>query len=167
MASSGTTATGVGAARPAPRHTERLTVPLWLWPTVLLVTAVLAAQIGLGAPGPRSWLPYAVLLPLAAAGLWWLGRVRIAVTGTELQVDDARLPLGVVSRAIALDAETRRELLGPSADPLAFVVQRPWIAEAVQVVLADPDDITPYWVISTRHPDALVRALNEGAAAVR
>ncbi|MBV1851508.1 DUF3093 domain-containing protein [Catellatospora sp. NEAU-YM18] len=138
-----------------------------MWPTAVLVTAILGAEIGLGAPGLRSWVPYAVLLPLAAAGLWRLGRIRVAVTDTELQVDDARLPLRVVSRTIPLDADTRRELLGPSADPLAFVVQRPWIAGAVQVVLDDPDDITPYWVISTRHPEALARALNEATAAVR
>ncbi|GHJ49643.1 hypothetical protein Cs7R123_69850 [Catellatospora sp. TT07R-123] len=167
MASSGTTATGVGAARPAARHTERLTVPLWMWPVAVLVAGVLAAEIGLGAPGLRTWMPYAVLLPLALAGLWRLGRIRVAVTGDEFQVDDARLPLRAVSRAIALDGATRRELLGPSADPLAFVVQRPWIAEAVQVVLDDPDDITPYWVVSTRRPDALARALNEAAAAAR
>jgi len=138
-----------------------------MWPVAVLVTVILGAEIGLGAPGLRSWLPYAVLLPLAAAGLWRLGRIRVAVTADELQVDDARLPLRAVSRAIALDAETRRELLGPSADPVAFVVQRPWIAGAVQVVLDDPDDVTPYWVVSTRHPDALARALNEGATAAR
>ena len=53
---------------------------------------------------------------------------------------------------MALDAQGRREVLGVGAHPLAFVVQRPWIGGAVQVLLDDPADPTPYWLISTRHP---------------
>ena len=138
---------------------ERLTAPWWMWLAGLAGTALLAAELHLGAPGLRAWLPYAVLLPAAAAGLWWLGRIRVAVTPGELQVDDARLPVSVVADAIPLDATGRRELLGPLADPLAFVVQRPWVPGAVQVMLDDPDDPTPYWVVSTRQPARLAAAL--------
>jgi len=38
-------------------------------------------------------------------------------------------------------------------------VQRPWIGGAVQVLLDDPADPTPYWVVSTRHPVELAEAL--------
>ncbi len=162
MASSGTTPTGAGAARPVPRHTERLSTPWWLWVPGLLAAAVLAAQVGLGAAGPRGWVAYVVVLPLAAYGLWWLGRIRITVDGEQLRVDDAVLPLRHVAQVVPLDAETKRELLGPSADPMAFVIQRPWVGGAVQVVLDDPDDVTPYWVISSRRPEELARALRSG-----
>jgi hypothetical protein len=141
------------------RYEERLRVPWWLWVPGLGAAALFAAQLHLGAPGVRAWLPYAVLLPAAAAGLWWLGRIRVAVRGGELWVDDAHLPVRYVADAIALDAAGRREILGPSADPLAFVVQRPWVPGAVQVVLADPADPTPYWVVSSRDPDRLASAL--------
>jgi len=43
--------------------------------------------------------------------------------------------------------------------PLAFVVQRPWIKGAVQVLLDDPADPTPFWVVSSRHPVDLATAL--------
>jgi hypothetical protein len=36
---------------------------------------------------------------------------------------------------------------------------RPWIGPGVQVWVDDADDPTPYWVVSSRHPDRLVRAL--------
>jgi len=140
-------------------YAERLGVPWWLWLPALGIAALLAAEVHLGAPGVRSWLPYAVLLPATAAGLWWLGRIRIAVAGGELHVDDAHLPAQFVADAIPLDASGRREILGPSADPLAFVVQRPWVSGAVQVVLDDPADPTPYWVVSTRAPARLAAAL--------
>ncbi|PZM89461.1 MAG: DUF3093 domain-containing protein, partial [Actinobacteria bacterium] len=72
---------------------------------------------------------------------------------------DARLPVRFVADAVPLDSAGRREVLGVGADPLAFVVQRPWISGAVQVVLNDPDDPTPYWVVSTRHPLRLAAAI--------
>ena len=80
--------------------------------------ALLAAEVWLGAAGVRAWLPFVVLLPLAAVGLWWLGRIRVAVADDELRVDDARLPVRYVADAIPLDAAGRRELLGVGADPL-------------------------------------------------
>ncbi|SFD63251.1 Protein of unknown function [Micromonospora sediminimaris] len=121
----------------------------------------------MGAGGARAWLPFAVLLPAAVAGLAWLGRIRVAVADGELRVDDARLPVRFVADAIALDAEGRREVLGVGADPLAFVVQRPWIPGAVQVVLNDPADPTPFWVVSSRHPVELAEALLAARDAAR
>ncbi|WP_425413392.1 DUF3093 domain-containing protein [Micromonospora pallida] len=140
-------------------HAERLTLPWWLWLGGLAVGVLLAAEIWMGASGHRAWLPFAVLLPATAAGLWWLGRIRVAVADGELRVDDARLPVRFVADVVPLDADGRREVLGVGADPLAFVVQRPWISGAVQVLLDDPADPTPFWVVSTRHPVQLAAAL--------
>jgi hypothetical protein len=149
------------------RHSEHLFAPWWLWLAGLIVAAVIAAEVGLGAPGLRTWVPYAMLLPLAALGLWWMGRIRVAVDAEELRVDDARLPVRFVADAIPLDPAGKRELLGVHADPLAFVVQRPWVRGTVQVVLNDPADPTPYWVISSRHPDRLAAALVAARDATR
>jgi hypothetical protein len=146
-----------------PRFTERLGVPWWWWPLGLVLAGLGAAEIGLGAPGPRGWVPFAVLLPLTAAALLLSVLLRVRVTDDELLVDDARLPLRFVDEVVAVDPAGRRELLGPAGDPLAFLVLRPWIGTAVQVVLNDPDDPTPYWLISTRHPVRLARTLREAA----
>ena len=154
--------TGTPAPTPAPPdagYAERLTVPWWWWLAATALAALLAAEIWLGATGVRAWLPFAVLLPLVVAGLWWLGRIRLAVTAGELRVDDARLPVRFVADAIAIDASGKRELLGVGSDPLAFVVQRPWIGGAVQVLLDDPADPTPYWVVSSRRPVELAAAV--------
>lgn len=138
-------------------------LPWWLVLLALGVAAVLAAEVHLGGGGARAWLPYSVLLPLTAAALWWLGRLRVAVQpgpdGPELRVDDARLPVRYITDVVPLDAIGKREILGPSAHPLAFVVQRPWVSGAVQVLLDDPADPTPYWVVSSRAPGGLAAAL--------
>ncbi|MCI4064940.1 DUF3093 domain-containing protein [Micromonospora sp. R77] len=143
-------------------YAERLTVPWWWWPAGLAVAGLLAAELWLGATGARAWLPFVVLLPATVVALAWLGRIRVAVADGELRVDDARLPVRYVADVVPLDAAGRREVLGVGGDPLAFVVQRPWIGGAVQVVLDDPADPTPFWVVSTRHPVELAAAL--GAA---
>lgn len=146
-------------APPQVRHHERLQLQWWLWLLLLGVATILAAEIHMGAPGIRAWVPYAVLLPLAAWGLWWLGRIPVTVVGNEFRVDDARLPLRFVAEVTPLTAEQRRDVLGRDAQPLAFVIQRPWVAGAVKVTLADPDDPTPYWVISSHRPTALADAI--------
>jgi hypothetical protein len=143
----------------AASYAERLTAPWWLWLPLLALAGLPAAGLSLGATGPRAWLPYVVLVVLLAFGLWWFGRIRVAVAGGELRVDDAHLPVRFVADAIPLDATGKRELMGVSADPMAFVVQRPWITGAVQVVLDDPADPTPYWLVSSRHPGELADRL--------
>jgi hypothetical protein len=140
-------------------YTERLSVPWWSWPLALLVGALLAAEIWMGAGGLRAWVPFAIVLPLTVLVMLRLSRIRVAVTPAEFLVDDARLPLAVIADVVALDAEGKREVLGVGAHPLAFVVQRPWIGGAVQVLLDDPADPTPFWVVSTRHPVELATAL--------
>lgn len=153
-------------------HQEWLRVPWWWWPPVLAAAGLLATPLALAVPGPLRPVAFALPMLAVAAGLWWLGRVRVAVAvpedsdggGVELLVDDARLPARFVAEVVPLDPAGRRELLGVAADPLAFVVQRPWVRPAVQVVLDDPADPTPYWLVSTRHPDRLAAALRRPGA---
>jgi hypothetical protein len=143
----------------APAYSERLGLPWWAWPVGLVLAGLLAAELWMGATGVRAWLPFVLLLPAAVATLWWLGRIRVTVRAGELRVDDAHLPVRFVADAVPLDAAGRREVLGVGSDPLAFVVQRPWVGGAVQVVLNDPEDPTPFWVVSSRRPVELAAAL--------
>jgi hypothetical protein len=148
-------------------HDERLRVPLWWWPVGLSLGALLAAEVHLGHRGLRSWVPYVVMLPVVAALLWWLGRIRVRVSAAELFVDDAHLPLRHVSGAVPVTGEAKRTALGPRLSPLAFVVHRPWLRGAVKVSLADPADPTPYWIVSSGRPADLAAAIITAAGPVR
>jgi hypothetical protein len=105
-------------------------------------------------------VPFFVLLPLSVAIVWSLGRAKVTISKDELAIRGARLPLEFVSDLVILDARTLRRVIGREGDPRAFVSIRPWIGPGVQLQLDDPDDPTPYWVISTRHPDRVRAALN-------
>ncbi|GIF18374.1 hypothetical protein BJ973_008665 [Actinoplanes tereljensis] len=144
-------------------YTERLRLTWPAWVGALVVDLIVGFELLIGFEGMPAWQPFAVLLPLTAAGLLWVSRIRVVVTADELLVDDARLPLSVISDVVALDAAGKREALGVGAHPLAFIIQRPWIGPAVQVLLDDPADPTPFWVISTRRPVELATALLNAA----
>jgi hypothetical protein len=148
------------------KHTyrERLWVPLWWWPVAFAITGLLAAEIHMGAPGVRAWLPYVALFPVPIWVLVWLSRHRVEVapdsTGTpELRVGRAHLPASFVARAAAVAPTAKSAALGRQLDPAAYLQHRPWIGPMVLLVLDDPDDPTPYWLVSTRRPDRVLAAL--------
>ena len=107
-----------------------------------------------------DWIPWTVLPFLAVTVTWFLGRSQLTISGGELRIRGAHVPLKFVGQAVRLDERSLRRLVGRDGDPSAFVSIRPWIGPGVQVVLDDVDDPTPYWVVSTRHPEQVVKLLN-------
>ena len=138
---------------------ERLHASWWTWPLPLIIAVLLAAEVHMGHPGIRAWLPYLVLLPLAVLVPLLLGRTKVEIVDGELRAGDARLPLRFVEDAETIDPGEKRRALGPNLDPAAFVLHRAWVRGAVRVWLDDEDDPTPYWILSTRRPQELVDAL--------
>jgi len=140
-------------------YRERLYVTWWIWPLPLLAAGLLAAEVHMGFPGLRSWLPYVVLLPLTVLLIARMGSTKVEVSGGELKAGDAHIPLALLGDVEIIAPEDRRKAMGPQLDPAAFVVHRGWVKPLVRVRVTDPEDPTPYWVISTRHPEALAAAL--------
>lgn len=146
------------------RYRERLTVPLWWWLPGLGVAALIALEINQGIRTLPGWLPYAVLLPVAAVVLLGLGRTELRVVTaadgqTELWVGNAHLPTAVISRTAEVPRSAKSAALGRQLDPAAYVVHRGWVGPMALLVLDDPDDPTPYWLISTKHPGKVLAAL--------
>ena len=123
------------------------------------MACLLAAEFHVGGLRLTDWIPFGTLVPLSILIVWWLGRSRLEISGGELRVRGAHLPLQYVSGAIALDGPTLRRVVGREGDPAAYVSIRPWIDPGVQVWVDDADDPTPYWIVSTRHPQQLVEAV--------
>jgi hypothetical protein len=130
-------------------YDERLSVPLrwWVQGTMLVASLWLAMIVAL--PTTAAWAITAVALAALALGLLAYGAARVTVEGAHL------------GRSSALDAEATRRISGVEADARAYLLLRPYLKRAVQVEIVDPADPTPYWLISTRHPDELARVLTE------
>ncbi|MBM7776302.1 hypothetical protein JOD54_006506 [Actinokineospora baliensis] len=156
------------AARARATYRERLYVTWYWWPLPLVAAGLLAAEIHMGYPGVRAWLPYVVILPLTLLLVLRAGATRVAVVDGELWVADAHLPLEFAGEVEVFGADpgqwggqaaAKRKVLGPNLDPAAFLLHRGWVRPLVRVQVTDPDDPTPYWVFSTRHPHRLAEVI--------
>jgi hypothetical protein len=160
------------AAAQTVRYHERLWVPWWWWPLGFGLAGLIALEVNQGVGAIPDWVPYAVLLPVAAAVLLWFGRVDVRVVGpaegagpdgrdTELWVGAAHLPVNAIARSAEVPRSAKSAALGRQLDPAAYVVHRAWVGPMVLLVLDDPDDPTPYWLVSCRRPDRVLAALRD------
>ena len=145
------------------RYREQLWVPWWWWLPGLGLAALIAYEVNLGVRVLPNWLPYALLLPVAAIVLLWLGRTELRVTSNdgevEVWVGGAHLPVAAIERWAEVPRTAKSAALGRQLDPAAYVVHRAWVGPMILLVLDDPDDPTPYWLISARHPNKVLAAL--------
>jgi Protein of unknown function (DUF3093) len=138
-------------------------VPWWWWPPAFALAALIAFEVNLGVRSLPDWLPFATLFTVAAGALLWLGRMEIQVTagagGVELWAGEAHLPVTVITRSAEIARSAKSAALGRQLDPAAYVLHRAWVGPMILVVLGDPDDPTPYWLVSCRHPERVLSAL--------
>lgn len=162
-----TTLDGVSGTRVAPhgvRYRERLWVPWWWWPPAFALATLIAVEVNLGVKALPDWLPFVVLFIVATGALLWLGRVEIRVTAgddgvVQLWASEAHLPVTVIARSAEIAPSAKSAALGRQLDPAAYVLHRAWVGPMILLVLDDPDDPTPYWMVSCRHPERVLSAL--------
>ncbi|HLY33444.1 MAG TPA: DUF3093 domain-containing protein [Jatrophihabitantaceae bacterium] len=140
-------------------YSEALRTPWWWYVVGVGVAGLLAAEFHIAGVRLTDWIPFGTLIPLSIGIVWWLGHSTLQIAEGELRIRGAHLPVRYISGSVALDDRTLRLVVGREGDPAAFVSIRPWIGPGVQVWLDDPDDPTPYWVVSSRHPDRVIAAL--------
>jgi Protein of unknown function (DUF3093) len=151
------------------RYRERLTVPWWWWPPAFGLASLVALEVNQAARDLPDWISFALLFAVAAGVLIWFGRIEVRVLAHEdgtpvLWAGPAHLPAGVVSRSAEIPSSAKSAALGRQLDPAAYVLHRAWVGPLVLLVLDDPEDPTPYWLVSTRHPERVLAALRNAPA---
>ena len=147
------------APAPAASYRERLSVPIRWWAQGTMLIATLWLAVIVAVPPVGAWAITAVAVALMAALFLSYGSATIVVADGELRAGRARLDLRYVREVEALDADATRLAFGRDADVRAHLLLRPYRKRAVKVHLDDPQDPTPYWLLSTRRPQALAAAL--------
>jgi hypothetical protein len=140
-------------------YRERLTAPVSWWIAALGFAAVWGWVFLVA----TTWLIAGVVTALlAAAGfyaVWRYGSVVIEADADGLRVGRAFVERRHVGEVRALDRASYRTQLGTGADARAYLVTRPYLDHGVLVAIDDPADPAPYWLVSSRHPDAFATAL--------
>jgi hypothetical protein len=142
---------------PETLYHERLWASVWFFlatalviPASLLVFFPISAAVGIAV---------AVLLYAGCVAVLVVNSAVLQVTTEAFHAGRARLPIQFAGEATAYrepDATLQR---GAQLDARAWPLIRGWVSPVVRVTVTDPQDPTPYWLVSTRHPEKLVEAL--------
>ena len=98
---------------------------------------------------------------ISSVAVLWVFSPVIAVTEEGLRVGTAYLEREFWGQAQAFRGLEARHERGPGAHGLAWLSLRPWIDPVVKIEVSDPEDPTPYWLISSKNPEALLAALSD------
>jgi hypothetical protein len=141
-------------------YVERLSVPFRWWALAVMFWATVLVAFLVAAPTAVSVGVVGALMAATAAFFVRWGGAQVAVVDGVFRAGRARIPVGLLTDARPLGEDEARRVVGVEADARAYLLLRPYVARAVQVRVVDPRDPTPYWVVATRHPDALAACLN-------
>jgi hypothetical protein len=148
-------------ARPVtePLFSERLRVPTrwWLYAALAVISVLLAGAAALDVP--VALLLAACTALAVVAGLVTQSSFTVRVGPDGLHVGAAHLPPWAVGDVRALDRAQVRRVRGAESDPRAYYPTRSYVPTAVRVDVADGSDPVPFWLVSSRRPAELVRAL--------
>jgi hypothetical protein len=145
-------------------YAERLGVPLRWWVQGTMMVASLWLAVVVAMPAVAATAVTVVAAAVVAGGFLAYGAARVVVAGGELRAGRARIPLVHLGPAEALDAEQTKRVAGVDADARAYLLLRPYLKRSVRVTVTDPADPTPYWLVSTRHPERLAAVLSSMSA---
>jgi hypothetical protein len=141
-----------------PDYREKLWPTPWIYiATLLLVPASILVLAPVSMP---AGIVTGIILYLAVVGSLTFTAPVIEVSDGMLRAGRAEVPLAQTGEATpALDAQARVER-GTGLDARAFLVIRGWVQPVVKVPITDPSDPTPYWLLSSRHPEELAAEIN-------
>jgi hypothetical protein len=92
------------------------------------------------------------------AALFFLAPV-IKVGSSHLTVARAKIPRNLLGKIEEIAKDEIFSERGPKLDPAAYKVFQGTVKTAIKISLNDPNDPTPYWIISTRKPAQLAEVL--------
>ncbi len=150
---------GSAASKDGPRYREHLGAPGWAW----LVMFVLVLSLTLAFWVPLGAVAGICCLVLGSALVVWLlitTAPTVVVANRELRIGRVHIDADYIGLVATLDEKATADARGANADPRAFTILRPLTAkESVSLEILDDEDPHPYWLVSSRDPQALGQAI--------
>lgn len=141
-------------------YRERLYVPFSWWLSAAAF-AITCGWIILVATGPTAAIATSTIVGVCLALLLVQYGGSTILVEDELRVANAHMDLRYCGEPEVLDAQEFRAVLGPRADARAYIFTRPFLRYGVLIPVVDDRDLTPYWLIASRSPDALAAAIGQ------
>jgi hypothetical protein len=143
----------------SPLFQEKLNWSFGLWGFAIFMSASLSFSIwvALGLlPTIIATVLLIILLALAANS----SALKITVTKGWLIVGPAAIQRAYIHNFQPLGNDEFRRARGVDSDPASYLQIRFWIKGAIKISLRDPEDKTPYWLVSTNRADQLAKVLS-------
>ena len=86
---------------------------------------------------------------------------KIEITNSNLRVARVTISRAFIGEPTAIGKNDIFAERGPKLDPAAHKVFQGTVSTAVKIPIIDPEDPTPYWLVSTRNPKKLVELLRK------
>lgn len=138
-----------------------MTAPVSWWLMALIFGGV-CGWIMVVAASPSLGVTAAIAGTLAAGVMIWIyGSLTVQADADGLTVGRAHLDAAHIGAVTPLDRVAFRAQLGPDADARAWLRTRPYIDSGVRVHVNDASDPVPYWLVSSRRPEAVAAALGQ------
>lgn len=156
--------TDLTQARSAILYREKLYPSVGVWFFVLFVAgATLLALLPIN-------LPVAIAGCIAVTAAVTIAFIAaspvIMVTRDAFTAGKARIEHQYLGDIEAYDGDAATAERGTRLHGLAYLCIRGWVSPVVKVFVVDDADTTPYWLVSTRHPLDVVKALQEAREAL-
>jgi len=140
-----------------PAFRERLHPSAWLHVVALL--ALPASMLVLAPVSLAAGITTGLTLSGALIALLWALAPVIEVADGVLRAGRARIPLSLLGAVQVVRGEEARHARGPGLDARAWLLLRGDVDPVVRMEVIDEQDPTPYWLLSSRRPDDLARAI--------
>lgn len=102
-----------------------------------------------------------VVVYAVVALVFILGSKKVEVADGKLRAGRAEIDVEYLGEVEVLDDQELRIAIGRRLDARAYLSISGWVKRGVKIMLKDPNDPTPYWVVSSRKPTLLAQAISE------
>ncbi len=140
-------------------YSERLTAPISWWLSALAFGLVWGWILLVATTWTIAIVTAVLVSALCLYAVWRFGSLRLSVDAHGLRAGSALLDDKNLGAVEILHRAEYRARLGVDADARAYLVTRPYLDRGVLVQVNDANDPTPYWLLSSRRPEALATAL--------
>ncbi|MEY4397579.1 MAG: hypothetical protein RLZ53_155 [Actinomycetota bacterium] len=110
---------------------------------------------------PDFALIVAILVTVAFCLFVYFSSPVLLCDGETLAARNAEIPLNLLGKATVIERESQFEELGPNLDARAWLCIQASVKKLVKIELNDPNDPTPYWLVTTRRPEELAALINK------